>query len=204
MWFLFEYGNPGTGPFQQRGTIELNLEHVAVRQPWWKVALRLAAACLMILLGLVLVAPLIPLAPILAIAVALFVLLLYCIFAHYVRPEPNTDNMGWVGGMMNDPFQFNDNVNRGLFTLHCWLGPGRFVSAAVIDSLVTVGWLPERTVEQIAATRAEQAEEQRRGREHEILERVAERQAQRPFQGTVELASTRFLSAFAPPADRVE
>jgi hypothetical protein len=200
MW-LFEYTNPGTGPFEQRGTVELNLDHVAERKPLWLVMLKLVALAAMIALGLALVMPLIPLPSRQATAVASFVLFVYCVVAHYVRPQPNTDNLGWFGGLMNDPLQFNDNLNRLLFKLHCFLGPGRFASAAVIDALVAGRLLPERTVADVQTDKQAAADEERLIREQEILARVAERQARQACQHTMELASQRF---FTPPVDGAE
>jgi hypothetical protein len=57
----------------------------------------------------------------------------YTVIAFFFRPEPNTDNMGWGGGMGNDPFQSSDNVNRFLWRLSCILGPGRFTAEAILD-----------------------------------------------------------------------
>jgi len=192
MWF-FEYTNPGTGPFEQRGTIELNLEHVAERKPAWLIGLRLAGVVGIVAIFLLATVPWLPLPLLQSIPLMLFVFFLYSLMAHYVRPRPNTDNMGWIGGMMNDPFQYNDNINRALFQLHCTLGPGRFAAAATIDALVGVGLLPERTVEHIVAEREVRAEEAYEERAQEVLQRVEEIQAQQPFQHTVQLSSERFL-----------
>ena len=42
-------------------------------------------------------------------------MLIYTGIAFFFRPEPNTDNLGWGGGLGNDPFQTSDNVNRFLW-----------------------------------------------------------------------------------------
>jgi hypothetical protein len=52
--------------------------------------------------------------------------LTYVGIAFFVRPEPNPDNMGFLGGMCNDPTRYTDNISRGLWNAHCLLDPDRF------------------------------------------------------------------------------
>jgi hypothetical protein len=66
-------------------------------------------------------------------------MLVYMGVAFFVRPEANTDNLGWGGGLANDPYQYSDNVNRFLWQAHCLLGPGRFTAETVLDFCVLVG-----------------------------------------------------------------
>ena len=77
-------------------------------------------------------------------------MIVYTLIAFVIRPEPNTDNMGWGGGLANDPFQASDNVNRFLWKAHCVLGPGRFTAETFLDTCLLVGLL--RTAEEGAAT----------------------------------------------------
>jgi len=74
-----------------------------------------------------------------AIAITAGGMLIYTGVAFFFRPEPNTDNLGWGGGMANDPFQFSDNINRWLWKAHCVLGPGRFTAETLLDLCVFLG-----------------------------------------------------------------
>ena len=55
------------------------------------------------------------------------VLLVYLLIARFVRPEPEMDNLGWLGGLMDDPFHYSDDINRFLLFLLIVLAPGRFI-----------------------------------------------------------------------------
>ena len=61
--------------------------------------------------------------------------LVYLVLGYFVHPKPDTSNLGLVGGMMNDPFRYSDDVNRLLLTLLVVLVPGRFISEALVDML---------------------------------------------------------------------
>lgn len=65
-------------------------------------------------------------------AVALF---FYSLVAYFVHPEPDTSNMGWLGGLMDHPFRYSDDVNRILLFLLVILLPGRFLSETFVDLL---------------------------------------------------------------------
>ena len=41
----------------------------------------------------------------------------YVGLAFFLRPEPDGDNMGWCGGVLDDPFHYSDDINRLLFGL---------------------------------------------------------------------------------------
>lgn len=121
------------------GKIEINTEYAARRKPLWLVALKLVGLAAILPVGFALVVPLIPLPMWQALVVSAGVLLIYVGVAFFVRPEPDTDNMGWCGGLINDPFHYSDNLNRSLFTLHCVLGPGRFAAETVLDACALLG-----------------------------------------------------------------
>jgi aminoglycoside phosphotransferase (APT) family kinase protein len=59
----------------------------------------------------------------------------YLLAGHLIHPEPDHDNMGWFGGLVNDPFQLADNVNRFLAGLALLLWPGRCVAGALVAFL---------------------------------------------------------------------
>jgi len=57
----------------------------------------------------------------------------YCLFAYFFRPEPDTSNMGWCGGVLDNPFRYSDDINRFLLGLKIILLPGVFVADSVVD-----------------------------------------------------------------------
>jgi hypothetical protein len=59
----------------------------------------------------------------------------YAFVAYFVHPEPDTSNMGWLGGLVDHPFRYSDDVNRILLFLLVFLLPGRFLSEAFVDLL---------------------------------------------------------------------
>lgn len=61
------------------------------------------------------------------------VLLFYSCVAYFVHPEPDHSNMGWLGGLMDHPFRYSDDVNRFLLALSIVLAPGRFWSESLVD-----------------------------------------------------------------------
>lgn len=63
------------------------------------------------------------------------ILLAYLIIGYFVRPEPDTSNLGWLGGLMNNPFRFSDDINRFLIFLKIALLPGSFLAESLLDGL---------------------------------------------------------------------
>lgn len=57
----------------------------------------------------------------------------YLVVAYFVRPEPETDNLGWLGGLMDDPFHYSDDISRFLLFLLIILWPGRFVAVSLVQ-----------------------------------------------------------------------
>jgi hypothetical protein len=140
MWFG-EFQR-GSGPFEQTGTVELNSDFHRTRKPLWLIALKLLGVAAMVALGAAIAVPTLlefgrPLWQ--ACAITAGAMCVYTVIAFYFRPEPNTDNLGWGGGLGNDPFQSSDNVNRFLWKLSCCLGPGRFTAETLLDICTLVG-----------------------------------------------------------------
>jgi aminoglycoside phosphotransferase (APT) family kinase protein len=52
--------------------------------------------------------------------------------AYVVHPAPNRDNMGWLGGLVDNPFRVSDGVNRLLAVFLVLLWPGRFVAESLV------------------------------------------------------------------------
>ncbi len=131
-----------SGLLHKTGTIDLNTEYHINRKPVWLVGLKLLGVAAMVAVGAAIAVPSLlefefPLWQ--AVPIAAGGMLVYTGIAFFLRPEPNTDNMGWGGGMMNDPFQTSDNMNRLLWRLHCLLGPGRFTAEALLDLCALLG-----------------------------------------------------------------
>jgi len=58
----------------------------------------------------------------------------YGLLGHLVQPSVDTDNLGWAGGLMNNPFRFSDNIERGKLKLLIVLFPGRLIGAALFET----------------------------------------------------------------------
>lgn len=65
-------------------------------------------------------------------------LLLYCFLGYFIKPKPDTSNMGWAGGLINNPFKITDNWNRNLMTLKIILMPGAFIVESFIQFIQLV------------------------------------------------------------------
>ena len=59
--------------------------------------------------------------------------IIYLILGFFVQPEPDTEDMGWFGGLINNPFRITDNFNRFLLFLKLLLLPGRLVAQAIMN-----------------------------------------------------------------------
>jgi hypothetical protein len=57
----------------------------------------------------------------------------YIVLGYFVQPKPDTKNLGWFGGLINNPFRISDNLNRFLLWLYVILWPGYFVSTSIVD-----------------------------------------------------------------------
>jgi hypothetical protein len=124
------------------GSIEINTECYRQRRPAWLVLLKLLGVAGMVAVGAAISIPSlleveVPLGQ--AIVMTAIGMIVYTTIAFFIRPEANTDNLGFGGGMANDPFQCSDNVNRFLWRCHCVLGPGRFTADTLLDLCVLIG-----------------------------------------------------------------
>lgn len=63
------------------------------------------------------------------------ILFAYCLLSYFVRPEPDTSNIGWLGGLMDNPFRYSDDINRFLLFLKILLIPGRFLAESIADGI---------------------------------------------------------------------
>jgi hypothetical protein len=123
----------------KHGTVEINTEYHTRRKPAWLVLLKALGVAAMVAVGFAIALPTLmelkfPFWQ--CIAMIAGAMCIYTGIAFFFRPEANTDNLGFAGGMANDPFQASDNVNRFLWKLHCVLGPGRFTAETFLDLCV--------------------------------------------------------------------
>jgi hypothetical protein len=57
----------------------------------------------------------------------------YCFVGYWIHPRPEMSNVGWLGGAVDHPFRYTDDVNRLLLLLFILLSPGRFVTVGIRD-----------------------------------------------------------------------
>jgi hypothetical protein len=124
------------------GTVEITANYHVAKRPAWLVLVKLLCVGAMIAVGAAIAIPTLlefdfPLWH--AIGITVMAMVIYTVIAFFFRPEPDTDNMGLGGGLMNDPFQRSDNTNRFLWKLSCCLAPGRFTAETFLDLCVFVG-----------------------------------------------------------------
>jgi hypothetical protein len=125
----------------QVGTIEVNTTYVTRRKPAWLVLLKLLGLAVMVAVAVAIAYPSLRqvLPPLQSAAIIAGVLLIYTGLAFFFRPEACEENIGFHGGMYNDPFKYSDDLNRGLMNLNFYLGPGRFASETMLDVCVLCG-----------------------------------------------------------------
>ncbi len=194
----------------QSGTIEIHTELYRTRRPAWLVLLKILGVAAMVAVGAAIAVP-----TLLELDFQLWHasivtgvgMLVYTAVAFFFRPEANTDNMGVGGGVVNDPFQCGDNVNRFLWKAHCVLGPGRFTAETFLDVLVLVRLL--KTGDEETPVTADQAAfpAMSTGGAFDATRPIAPLDPNRFAQtsgnfvaGQIQLDSQRFFSSGAPSA----
>jgi hypothetical protein len=123
--YLLERKNPG-----KVGTIESNSEPInRISIPLLIVKLVIA---LVILGGLLYITcgNNISVGNVVAFCIIMF---LYCLISYHVVPKPDTSNVGLLGGLVDHPFKFTDDLNRFLIFLSILLFPGRFIATTFLQ-----------------------------------------------------------------------
>lgn len=147
-WYSWSEVQGQSSLLHKQGTVEFNTTYVTRRKPVWLIALKLLGVAAMVAVGYGLIVPTLlhldfkgwDLSWWQAVGLASGVMMLYVGIAFFVRPEPNTDNMGWgIGGLADDPFQYADDVNRSLWGTQCLLAPGRFTAETFLDLCAVLG-----------------------------------------------------------------
>lgn len=68
---------------------------------------------------------------------ALIFILIYTVYniiSYRYVPRPDTSNMGLLGGLIDHPFRYTDDLNRSLLFLSILLYPGRFISTTLVQT----------------------------------------------------------------------
>lgn len=63
----------------------------------------------------------------------------YVLTSHLSNSTPESTNMGWAGGLIDNPFRVSDDLNRLLLLLQVLLLPGKLIAFSLI-----IGWLLSR------------------------------------------------------------
>jgi len=71
----------------------------------------------------------------LAITVATAGTVAYLIVAYFVHPYADMDNIGMLGGLLDHPLRYSDDMNRLFGVIFLLLWPGRFVSESIVDMI---------------------------------------------------------------------
>ncbi|MEW4456276.1 hypothetical protein AB1L30_26670 [Bremerella sp. JC817] len=144
MFNYYEYWS-GKDPRRQVGSIDVNTQYIAQRS-WGVILVKAFAAVIVAGFLFWLLFHFLPLVGWQRIAVAAGGVLIYTGLAFFVVPRPNTDNMGWCGGMINNPFTYTDDCNQWLFCFYAVLGPGRLISGALLDVACELGFAQSDTM----------------------------------------------------------
>jgi hypothetical protein len=59
--------------------------------------------------------------------------IMYLVVAFVFLPKADTSNLGWLGGAMDHPFRYSDDMNRGLLFFRLVLLPGRLLANGLIN-----------------------------------------------------------------------
>lgn len=198
---LYEYWCEQYDP-KPIGNVDLNTEHIAQTSPG-VIFFKLFAATLMTAGMFWLPYHFLPIQGWHSVTVSSGIVLLYIGISFFFIPRPDSDNLGWMGGLVNDPFHYSDDWNRILLFWRGLLAPGRFVAGTILDTAVFLGiaksdpvpcsyeyfaerYQPEEGVSTANATTSELPSEVANGNESQ-LSREAE------YEKRYGLSSARFL-----------
>ena len=60
-------------------------------------------------------------------------LLIYLLIAYNVDPKPRMDKLGLLGGLVDHPFKYTDDINRTMLFLKVILFPGKIIGTPIVD-----------------------------------------------------------------------
>ncbi len=63
---------------------------------------------------------------------------IYCLVSYIIVPRPAESNLGWLGGLFDNPFRYSDDINRMLLFMRVILLPGRFIATTLVQTIAAV------------------------------------------------------------------
>ena len=60
-------------------------------------------------------------------------LLIYLVIAYNVDPKPRMDKLGLLGGLIDHPFKYTDDINRSMLFFKIILFPGKVIGTSIVD-----------------------------------------------------------------------
>lgn len=66
-------------------------------------------------------------------SVYIAILAVYSICGYFLSAKPDYSNIGWFGGLIDNPFKISDDVNRMIVLFMVILIPGRLISTTVVS-----------------------------------------------------------------------
>ena len=61
-------------------------------------------------------------------------LFLYILLSHLINAQPDYSNVGWLGGLIDNPFRISDDYNRWVVYLQALLLPGKLIAYSLAMS----------------------------------------------------------------------
>ena len=58
-------------------------------------------------------------------------LFVYLLIAFKIRVRPNSENLGWVPFLIDNPFRISDDINRFLVVINMLFIPGKYISRSI-------------------------------------------------------------------------
>ena len=66
----------------------------------------------------------------------LLILFGYCLLSYKFIPRPDKSNMGLLGGIIDHPFRYTDDLNRVLILFLVLMYPGRFITLTALQIMM--------------------------------------------------------------------
>ena len=66
---------------------------------------------------------------------------IYLFLSMFLRPQPNYKNLGFLGGLIGNPFTITDDINRFLVMFKVILLPGKIMVNSFFYALQLIAWL---------------------------------------------------------------
>ncbi|EAQ79973.1 hypothetical protein [Blastopirellula marina] len=145
MWMFDTFSSSASScSYSDYGAIEVNTEHVPQRSRVVVTFKMIVSLAMMVGAGYWLFyQPHLPASLVPRLAIIAGVELIYVGFAFFIVPRPNLNDVGYLGGFVNNPIRYSDNYNRSLRSWSIMLAPGRFISSSFLDFATLLGVIKE-------------------------------------------------------------